>query len=51
MDKVYCCKKDGKMFGKTCPTNGCRGSNGFCKYASKIHPLDWVSNFLNEREL
>ena len=46
MKKVYCCKEGGKRFGKTCLTNGYRGSNGFCKYASEIHPLDWVNNLI-----
>lgn len=36
MKKVYCCKEGGKRFGKTCLTNGCRGSNGFCQYASEL---------------
>lgn len=51
MDKIYCCKQDGKRFGKTCLTNGFRGSNGFCKYASKIHPLDWDNNLLKKRTM
>lgn len=48
MKKVYCCKEGGKRFGKTCLTNGFRGSNGFCKYASEIHPLDWVNRMEEE---
>lgn len=46
MKEVYCCKEGGKRFGKTCLTNGFRGNNGFCKYASEIHPLDWVNNLI-----
>ena len=45
MKKVYCCKEGGKRFGKTCLTNGWRGGNGFCKYASEIHPLDLGKQF------